>query len=169
MLNNMLSADMCGAQIHWFSIINSCVTVLLLTGFLATILMRVLKNDFLKYSRDEDGARATCQKVVTVPACTTLPLIAGQRQSGPMIGATQSFKSAATSFAPGVSPWSAEFTLDAMPCTADSNRSIRAQCRLSPQSCRLCSAYLGYNNKGLHPLDGAAGDDQALQAVAQDQ
>ena len=44
------------AQIHWFSIINSCVTVLLLTGFLATILMRVLKNDFLKYSRDDDGA-----------------------------------------------------------------------------------------------------------------
>jgi hypothetical protein len=40
-------------QIHWFSIINSCVTVLLLTGFLATILMRVLKADFLKYSRDD--------------------------------------------------------------------------------------------------------------------
>lgn len=34
--------------IHWFSIINSCVTVLLLTGFLATILMRVLKNDFVE-------------------------------------------------------------------------------------------------------------------------
>eukprot|EP00967_Tisochrysis_lutea_P055520 scaffold69841_cov14-Tisochrysis_lutea.AAC.2 len=40
-------------QIHWFSIINSCVTVLLLTGFLATILMRVLKADFIKYSRDD--------------------------------------------------------------------------------------------------------------------
>ncbi|MCO5595409.1 hypothetical protein L7F22_049451 [Adiantum nelumboides] len=43
-------------EIHWFSIINSCVTVLLLTGFLATILMRVLKNDFIKYSRDEEMA-----------------------------------------------------------------------------------------------------------------
>lgn len=43
-------------EIHWFSIINSCVTVLLLTGFLATILMRVLKNDFIKYSRDEEAA-----------------------------------------------------------------------------------------------------------------
>ncbi|KAH7307317.1 hypothetical protein KP509_22G054000 [Ceratopteris richardii] len=41
-------------EIHWFSIINSCVTVFLLTGFLATILMRVLKNDFIKYSRDEE-------------------------------------------------------------------------------------------------------------------
>lgn len=35
-------------EIHWFSIINSGVTVILLTGFLATILMRVLKNDFVK-------------------------------------------------------------------------------------------------------------------------
>ena len=43
------------SQIHWFSIINSCVTVLLLTGFLATILMRVLKNDFVKYTQDDDG------------------------------------------------------------------------------------------------------------------
>ena len=41
-------------QIHWFSIINSCVTVLLLTGFLATILMRVLKNDFIKFMQDEE-------------------------------------------------------------------------------------------------------------------
>jgi hypothetical protein len=30
-------------EIRWFSIFNSIVTVLLLTGFLATILMRVLK------------------------------------------------------------------------------------------------------------------------------
>ncbi|KAE8682003.1 Transmembrane 9 superfamily member 3 [Hibiscus syriacus] len=43
-------------EIHWFSIINSCVTVLLLTGFLATILMRVLKNDFIKYGKDEEAA-----------------------------------------------------------------------------------------------------------------
>jgi len=41
-------------EIHWFSIINSFVTVLLLTGFLATILMRVLKNDFAKYSIEDD-------------------------------------------------------------------------------------------------------------------
>jgi len=41
-------------EIHWFSIINSCVTVLLLTGFLTTILLRVLKNDFLKYTRDDE-------------------------------------------------------------------------------------------------------------------
>ncbi|KAG5383653.1 hypothetical protein IGI04_035123 [Brassica rapa subsp. trilocularis] len=43
-------------EIHWFSIINSSVTVLLLPGFLATILMRVLKNDFMKYAQDEEAA-----------------------------------------------------------------------------------------------------------------
>ena len=48
----------CPPQIHWFSIINSCVTVLLLTGFLATILMRVLKNDFVKFSRDDETGAA---------------------------------------------------------------------------------------------------------------
>ena len=61
----------CGAraaQIHWFSIINSCVTVLLLTGFLATILMRVLKNDFVKYSRDDEGVPSA---VVGPCACVT--------------------------------------------------------------------------------------------------
>ncbi|PNX92767.1 phagocytic receptor 1b-like protein [Trifolium pratense] len=42
-------------EIHWFSIINSCVTVLLLTGFLAMILMRVLKNDFVKFTPDEEA------------------------------------------------------------------------------------------------------------------
>ncbi len=42
-------------QIHWFSIVNSCVTVLLLTGFLATILMRVLKHDFVKYTHDDEA------------------------------------------------------------------------------------------------------------------
>ncbi|KAJ4979323.1 hypothetical protein NE237_010103 [Protea cynaroides] len=42
-------------EIHWFLIINSCVTVLLLTGFLVTILMRILKNDFIKYSHDEES------------------------------------------------------------------------------------------------------------------
>ena len=41
-------------EIHWFSIINSCVTVILMMGFLASILLRVLKNDFVKFARDEE-------------------------------------------------------------------------------------------------------------------
>ena len=36
-------------EIHWLSIINSFVLVLLLTAFLAIILMRILKNDFSRY------------------------------------------------------------------------------------------------------------------------
>ncbi len=57
----MMAFFVCCEQIHWFSIINSCVTVLLLTGFLATILMRVLKNDFVKYTRDDEaGALLSC-------------------------------------------------------------------------------------------------------------
>lgn len=41
-------------EIHWFSIINSCVTVILMMGFLASILLRVLKNDFIKFQKDEE-------------------------------------------------------------------------------------------------------------------
>lgn len=41
-------------EIHWFSIINSSVLVLLLLGILVTIFMRVLKHDFAKFSRDEE-------------------------------------------------------------------------------------------------------------------
>jgi len=42
-------------EIHWLSIVNSLVLVMLLTAFLAIILMRVVKNDFTRYMRtDED-------------------------------------------------------------------------------------------------------------------
>lgn len=36
-------------EIHWLSIINSFVLVLLLTAFLMIIMLRVLKNDFARY------------------------------------------------------------------------------------------------------------------------
>ena len=43
-------------EIHWLSIINSFVLVLLLTAFLTIILLRVLKNDFSRYMElDEDA------------------------------------------------------------------------------------------------------------------
>lgn len=41
-------------RIHWLSIINSLVLILLLTGFLAIIIMRVLKLDIDRYSKRED-------------------------------------------------------------------------------------------------------------------
>ena len=45
-------------EIHWLSIINSFVLVLLLTAFLAVILMRVLNKDFARYMEmdEEEGA-----------------------------------------------------------------------------------------------------------------
>lgn len=47
-------------EIHWLSIVNSFVLVLLLTAFLAFILLRVLKNDFARYldvdEEDVDGS-----------------------------------------------------------------------------------------------------------------
>ena len=41
-------------EIHWLSIINSFVLVLLLTAFLTIILLRVLKNDFSRYMELDD-------------------------------------------------------------------------------------------------------------------
>ena len=43
-------------EIHWLSIINSFVLVLLLTAFLSIILLRVLKNDFSRYMEIDDDA-----------------------------------------------------------------------------------------------------------------
>jgi transmembrane 9 superfamily member 1 len=45
-------------EIHWLSIINSLVLVMLLTAFLAIILMRVIKNDFTRYMRADDEEEA---------------------------------------------------------------------------------------------------------------
>jgi hypothetical protein len=72
------------AQIHWFSIINSCVTVLLLTGFLATILMRVLKADFVKYTKDEGAAVAVCWRSAwrTPELTAVLACCSGHRGGG---------------------------------------------------------------------------------------
>lgn len=41
-------------EIHWLSIINSMVLVFLLVGFVAVILMRVLRNDLARYNLDEE-------------------------------------------------------------------------------------------------------------------
>lgn len=43
-------------EIHWLSIINSFVLVLLLTAFLTIILLRILKNDFSRYMELDDDA-----------------------------------------------------------------------------------------------------------------
>jgi len=41
-------------QIHWFSIFNSFMMVIFLTGLVSMILMRTLKKDYAKYAKDDD-------------------------------------------------------------------------------------------------------------------
>lgn len=41
-------------EIHWLSILNSCVLVFLLIGFVIIILMRVLRNDFARYNISDE-------------------------------------------------------------------------------------------------------------------
>lgn len=47
-------------EIHWLSIINSFVLVLLLTAFLSIILMRILKQDFSKYMEIDEVLSNLC-------------------------------------------------------------------------------------------------------------
>ena len=44
----------CIMQIHWFSIFNSFMMVIFLTGLVSMILMRTLRNDYAKYAREDD-------------------------------------------------------------------------------------------------------------------
>ncbi|KAF6175526.1 hypothetical protein GIB67_038100, partial [Kingdonia uniflora] len=44
-------------QIHWFSIFNSFMMVIFLTGLVSTILMRTLRNDYAKYAREDDDLK----------------------------------------------------------------------------------------------------------------
>lgn len=41
-------------QIHWFSVFNSFMMVIFLTGLVSMILMRTLRNDYAKYAREDD-------------------------------------------------------------------------------------------------------------------
>mmetsp|Transcript_22340 Transcript_22340/g.31269 ORF Transcript_22340/g.31269 Transcript_22340/m.31269 type:complete len:598 (+) Transcript_22340:105-1898(+) len=43
-------------DIHWLSIVNSFVLVILLTSFLAIIMMRILRKDFARYMEDPEDA-----------------------------------------------------------------------------------------------------------------
>lgn len=53
-------------EIHWLSIINSFVLVLLLTAFLTIIMLRVLKNDFSRYMELDDEALEEEEVCVTM-------------------------------------------------------------------------------------------------------
>ena len=67
-------------EIHWLSIINSFVLVMLLTAFLIIILMRILKKDFSRYlevdeeelSEDESGWKMIHGDVFRAPPAVSL-------------------------------------------------------------------------------------------------
>ena len=40
-------------EVHWLAVLNATVLVLLLTGFVAVILLRVLKSDLARYAQEE--------------------------------------------------------------------------------------------------------------------
>ena len=54
-------------EVHWLSIMNSIVLVVLLTGFLAIIIMRIVRNDFIRYEHSE----ASSLKAVEEGAATS--------------------------------------------------------------------------------------------------
>jgi len=51
-------------QIHWFSIFNSFMMVIFLTGLVSMILMRTLRNDYAKYAREEDDLETLVSKTI---------------------------------------------------------------------------------------------------------
>ncbi len=64
-------------QIHWFSIINSLMIVLFLSGMVAMIMMRTLHRDISKYNQLETAEEAqeeTGWKLVRQPAPSLAPL-----------------------------------------------------------------------------------------------
>ena len=56
---------MTNSEIHWFSIINSIMMVLFLTGVVAMILLRTLRRDLERYNSldDDDDTDETGWKV----------------------------------------------------------------------------------------------------------
>jgi len=45
---------LCVVQIHWFSIFNSFMMVIFLVGLVSMILMRTLRKDYARYSKEDD-------------------------------------------------------------------------------------------------------------------
>ena len=57
-------------QIHWFSIFNSFMMVIFLTGLVSMILMRTLRADYARYTaRDDDDLEALERDVGEESGC----------------------------------------------------------------------------------------------------
>jgi hypothetical protein len=60
----LMLIHMLATQIHWFSIFNSFMMVIFLTGLVSMILMRTLRNDYAKYAREEDDLETLVSKTI---------------------------------------------------------------------------------------------------------
>jgi transmembrane 9 superfamily protein 3 len=49
-----LDFDFFENQIHWFSVFNAFTMVLFLCGLVVLILLRTLRNDYARYSKEDD-------------------------------------------------------------------------------------------------------------------
>ena len=50
-------------QIHWFSIFNSFMMVIFLVGLVSMILMRTLRKDYARYSKEDDLDDMVCDQL----------------------------------------------------------------------------------------------------------
>lgn len=53
-ISTCLKIDIFDIQIHWFSIFNSFMMVIFLVGLVSMILMRTLRKDYARYSKEDD-------------------------------------------------------------------------------------------------------------------
>ncbi len=60
----LMLTHMLVTQIHWFSIFNSFMMVIFLTGLVSMILMRTLRNDYAKYAREEDDLETLVSQMI---------------------------------------------------------------------------------------------------------
>ncbi|XP_059299430.1 transmembrane 9 superfamily member 1-like isoform X2 [Lycium ferocissimum] len=51
-------------EIHWFSVVNSIMMVIFLTGLVSMTLMRTLRNDYAKYARENDDMETLERDVI---------------------------------------------------------------------------------------------------------
>lgn len=87
-------------QIHWFSIINSLMIVLFLSGMVAMIMMRTLHRDISKYNQldsaeeaqEETGWKLVSLQKLSSAACCIAPPCLGRKASGQIKKAASSHK-----------------------------------------------------------------------------
>ena len=68
-------------QIHWFSIINSLMIVLFLSGMVAMIMMRTLHRDISKYNQLETAEEAQEETGWKLVRCSRPQIWYGQRSA----------------------------------------------------------------------------------------